>query len=246
MPIIVLSRSQEDIISKYVKLVKKMICMEETDEKMQNSMTDLKVRSMRDNSIFTGIPEQKGEDTEELLQDFIQRKYKLDYTISFERVHRIGKWREFNEHPRNIVAKFTYFKDREFIRTKAAQKLSRSYVWVNEQFPQKSKREGKNSTRLCARLRRTKNAQNWSGIFYTSRERCIRHLLNPPRLKVTTAKTKDPLSRVGKLLGEVTADHIKDNDRDQPQNIDRDQPQNIRDRDTRENGQIQQILKNAI
>ena len=90
---------------------------------------------------------------------------------------------------------------------------------------------------------------NWygdTGIFYTSRERCIRHLLNPPRLKVTTAKTKDPLSRVGKLLGEVTADHIKDNDRDQPQNIDRDQPQNIRDRDTRENGQIQQILKNAI
>ena len=109
--------------------------MKETDEKMLNSMTDLKVRSMRDNLIFTGIPEQKGEDTEELLQDFIQRKYKLDYTISFERVHRIGKWREFNEHPRNIVAKFTYFKDREFIRTKAAQKLSGSNVWVNEQFP---------------------------------------------------------------------------------------------------------------
>ena len=40
--------------------------MEETDEKMQNSMTDLKVRSMRDNLIFTGNPEQKGEDTKEL------------------------------------------------------------------------------------------------------------------------------------------------------------------------------------
>ena len=43
---------------------------ERTDENIQNSMTYLKVRSIRDNLIFTGIPEQKREDTEELLQDF--------------------------------------------------------------------------------------------------------------------------------------------------------------------------------
>lgn len=55
--------------------------------------------------------------------------------ISFERVHRMGRWNEFNEHPRNIVAKFTYYKDREFIRTHAAQKLKGSNVWVNEQYP---------------------------------------------------------------------------------------------------------------
>jgi hypothetical protein len=110
--------------------------MRELDENLQSSVTDLKVRSMRDNLVFSGIPEQIGEDTEAILQDFIQRKYRLNYETSFERVHRIGKWSEFNVHPRNIVAKFTYFKDREFIRTRAAQRLAGSKVWVNEQFPQ--------------------------------------------------------------------------------------------------------------
>ena len=68
---------------------------------------------MRYNLVFTGIPEERDEDTEAVILDLIQRKYKPDYHISFERVHRIGKANEFNERPRNIVAKFSYFKDRE-------------------------------------------------------------------------------------------------------------------------------------
>ena len=107
----------------------------EENEKLQSSVIDLKARYMRDNLVFSCIPEDKREDTEEVLQNFLQRKYKLDYEIQFERVHRMGKWNEFNEYPRKIVAKFTYFKDREYIRTRAAQKLRGSRVWVNEQFP---------------------------------------------------------------------------------------------------------------
>ncbi|XP_062609377.1 uncharacterized protein LOC134271145 [Saccostrea cucullata] len=107
----------------------------DANEALQNSVTDLKMRSMRDNLIFSGIPERRFEDTEAVLQDFIQRKYRLNYEISFERVHRMGKWNEFSEHPRNIVAKFTFYKDREFIRSRAPQKLKHSNVWVNEQFP---------------------------------------------------------------------------------------------------------------
>lgn len=64
-----------------------------------------------------------------------KKKYKLDYEVSFERVHRMGKWKEQSSQPRNIVAKFTYFNDREFIRTRAPQKLQKSNVWVNKQFP---------------------------------------------------------------------------------------------------------------
>lgn len=116
-------------------MVEKMRIMEDANEKLQNSVTDLKARSMRDNLVFSWIPEQRGEDTEALLQDFLQKKYKLDYETSFERVHRMGRWNEFSEHPRNIVAKFTYYKDREFIRTHAAQKLKGSNFWVNEQYP---------------------------------------------------------------------------------------------------------------
>jgi hypothetical protein len=68
---------------------------------------------MGDNHVFSGIPEIR-EDTEAILQDFIQTKYKMDYETSFERVHRIGKLSEFNVHPPNIVAaKFTYFMDKD-------------------------------------------------------------------------------------------------------------------------------------
>ena len=59
----------------------------------------------------------------------------ISYHISFERVHRIGKANEFNERPRNIVAKFSYFKDREYIRINAARKLHGTRIWVNEHFP---------------------------------------------------------------------------------------------------------------
>ncbi|XP_048759528.2 uncharacterized protein LOC125669122 [Ostrea edulis] len=120
----------------------------EENDKLQNSVIDLKARSMRDNLVFSGIPEDKSEDTEEVLQEFLQRKCKLDYEIQFERVHRMGRWNEFNEHPRKIVAKFTYYKDREFIRTRAAQKLRGSRVWVNEQFPPEKRKRGKNCTLL--------------------------------------------------------------------------------------------------
>ena len=38
---------------------------------LENSVTDLKARSMRDNLIFLGIPEGKLEGTEQALQDFL-------------------------------------------------------------------------------------------------------------------------------------------------------------------------------
>lgn len=90
---------------------------------------------MRDNLIFSGIPEGKLQDTEQVLQNFLQNKYKLDYKIDFERVHRIGKWNEFSVYPRKIVAKFSYFKDREYIRLNASKRLKGSQIYVNEQFP---------------------------------------------------------------------------------------------------------------
>lgn len=79
------------------------------------SVTDLNPRSIKDSLVLSGIEKQKGEkNTEAFLQDCIQRKLKLNYEISFETVHRIGKWNELNERSLNIVPKFTFLKDREF------------------------------------------------------------------------------------------------------------------------------------
>lgn len=54
---------------------------------------------MRDNLVFTGIQEDDREDTEEVLQAFLKRKFKLDNEVQFERVHRVGKYNEFSEYP---------------------------------------------------------------------------------------------------------------------------------------------------
>lgn len=49
---------------------------------------------MTDNLVFTGIQEDDSDNTEKVLQVFLQRKFKLDYEIQFERVHRVGKYTE--------------------------------------------------------------------------------------------------------------------------------------------------------
>lgn len=58
------------------------------------SLTDLRSRSMRDDLIFTGIPEktQRNEECVETLRDLLRRKLHSFGDISFERVHKLGKF----------------------------------------------------------------------------------------------------------------------------------------------------------
>lgn len=58
------------------------------------SLTDLRSRSMRDDLIFTGIPEktQRHGECVETLQDLLRRKLHFFGDISFERVHKLGKF----------------------------------------------------------------------------------------------------------------------------------------------------------
>lgn len=93
------------------------------NEGLQSSIIDLKSRSMRDNLIFSGIPDTTNEDCEAVLHHFLENKLKIDEYISFERVHRMGKPDEFKTKPRNIVAKLSFFKDGEFVRRHEPQKL---------------------------------------------------------------------------------------------------------------------------
>jgi hypothetical protein len=106
------------------------------DSEIQKSIVDLKSRSMRDNLVFCGIHEERDEDDcEQVVRKFLRDKLKITDDISFERVHRIGKPNEFSVKPRNIVAKFSFYKDRELVRRRAPMKLKGSNIWVNEQFP---------------------------------------------------------------------------------------------------------------
>ncbi|XP_041369643.1 uncharacterized protein LOC121383617 [Gigantopelta aegis] len=103
-------------------------------DELKERHLDLQSRSMRENLIFTGIPETgPDENTELLLITFIQKDMEIEQPISFERVHRFGK-RGYSG-PRPIVAKFYKFKDREMVRKAAPTKLKGKTFGVNEQFP---------------------------------------------------------------------------------------------------------------
>lgn len=68
---------------------------------------------MQDKLFFTGIPEERLEDTEAVLQVFFsQKRYKLGYNIPFERVQRMGIWSKWKETDKSFTekAKLQYMK----------------------------------------------------------------------------------------------------------------------------------------
>ncbi|KAK3106901.1 hypothetical protein FSP39_002444 [Pinctada imbricata] len=92
---------------------------------------------MRENLLFFGIPEEEEEYCDVVLTDYLTDTMKICTDISFERIHRVGRKHSprDGQRPRPIVAKFSFFKDREFVRRHAPWTLKGSNYWVQEQFP---------------------------------------------------------------------------------------------------------------
>lgn len=60
---------------------KELFEIREENSNLQESIIELKSRSMRDNLVFSGIHEERGENTEEILQEFIKRNSALTTTF---------------------------------------------------------------------------------------------------------------------------------------------------------------------
>lgn len=109
--------------------------LEEVRNELKEDMLDLRCRSMRDNLLFCGIPEE-AEDCGKTMRKFMCDKMRVRKEINFKRVHRIGqKSTNQKARPRNIVAKFTHYKDRELVRKQAPKMLKGTTYCVQEQFP---------------------------------------------------------------------------------------------------------------
>ena len=109
---------------------------------LEKRIIDNQSRSMRDNSVFYNVKEdekfteEEKVDTEAVLVKFIKEEMKVKSEIRFERVHRMGKAKQGTDGsiiPAPIVAKFSFFKQREEIR-RAAVYLRGSKAGVSEQF----------------------------------------------------------------------------------------------------------------
>ena len=94
--------------------------------------------SRRNNLNFFKIEEQQNETmekTENILRNFIIKELKVDeeemQNISIKRAHRIGKP---STTPRPIIAKFSFFKHKEYIRSKARNLKGTKYGLAKD-FP---------------------------------------------------------------------------------------------------------------
>jgi hypothetical protein len=117
---------------------------------------------MRDNLIFSGIPEadnfaEEGEDCEEVIQHCIESQMKLAGTFHFDRVHRLGKFNSQASYPRPIVAKFTYHKQKEYVRQKAPSALMNTDFFVREQFPVEIENRRKQLYPIAKQARKVRN-----------------------------------------------------------------------------------------
>lgn len=130
-------KKQTEIDSMLVKM--KALEQQQTDQErtIKSDITDLKCRNMRDNLLFFGIPEVKGEkdtDCTDKVLDLIETQLEIQNAkaeIKLHRAHRIGRFIQTKTRP--IVAKFAYYPDREKVRLNA-NKLERPYG-ISQQFP---------------------------------------------------------------------------------------------------------------
>ncbi len=119
-------------------LTENMTHLSEENKKIKENVIDLQARSMRDNLVFSGIPESAEEDPEATVKNFIKTYLKLPEdtveNICFERVHRMGAKKPGAPRPRPIVAKFGYFKQKEQVKSRGRE-LKGTDFGVNDQFP---------------------------------------------------------------------------------------------------------------
>ncbi|KAL7382699.1 hypothetical protein ABVT39_026726 [Epinephelus coioides] len=112
--------------------------MKSENGQMKEKMLQMTSRSMRENLIFSGIPETPGEDAETTLRQFFIKELRMDVemvkTIQFDHVHRMQSSREHQEKPRLLVTKFVRFKDKPVVKS-FSKRLAGKPFGLNDKFP---------------------------------------------------------------------------------------------------------------
>ena len=113
--------------------------VEKAQQSLEDTVTDLQCRSMRDNLLFFGLAERKNgrENCVTLIDDFCETQLGLSsVSDNIERAHRLGGWNEERTKPRPVVVKFASYRMREKVRERARRLAGTSFS-IQEQFPKK-------------------------------------------------------------------------------------------------------------
>ncbi|XP_041361932.1 uncharacterized protein LOC121377901 [Gigantopelta aegis] len=116
-------------------LSKNMNEVQEENQRLYDEILYLQTRSMRFNSLFSGIPDQgQDENTEDVLKSFIKKELEIEDDLPIQVTHRLGPYRPSNQRPRTIVAHFRQLKEKDKIK-QAAKKPAGKPFGINYQFP---------------------------------------------------------------------------------------------------------------
>lgn len=131
-----LQNSNRDLQTSVATLTQQMQNVTAENKHMKETILDIQARSMRDNLIFSGIPEAETDNPELSIQHFMQNQLKLSpdviNKITFHRVHRLGKLQE--RKPRPIIAKFEHYQHKELLKSKG-KLLKDTSFGMNDQYP---------------------------------------------------------------------------------------------------------------
>ena len=85
---------------------------------------------------YDGYGRIEPEDCESVIKEFLRSEMFIRRDIQFDCVHRFCKFRRDQQYSRPIIAKITYYKDKEGVWQKAPEVLMGKRFQVHEQFPQ--------------------------------------------------------------------------------------------------------------
>lgn len=130
-------RKENDSLKGTVFVIQKTLeTVTKENKQLRETVLDVQTRSMRDNLIFSGIPERENDDAEQSIREFMCHQLKLSqksvHEISFLRVHRLGK--KGKDKARPIIARFEHFKQKELVRSRGKD-LKGTNFWINDHFP---------------------------------------------------------------------------------------------------------------
>ena len=110
-----------------------MSMMKKKIGEMEMKMIDVEARGRRNNLLFFGLQEEKGEDCFKKVKQMIKNDMGIKKDMPLIRCHRLGPLREHTKQPRPIITAFLDFRDKETVRMARSQ-LSHP-KGVGEDFP---------------------------------------------------------------------------------------------------------------
>lgn len=196
---------------KGTKFKKELAQIQQENEALKATVSDLQYESNKNNLIFYGIFDSPDENVKDLLNGFVRDELKVRKKIAFRRVHRMNS----KHKPRPIIATFDDFRDRELVRS-SAHRLKGSSLGVSEQYPPNVQRARK---RLVPILRQAKR-QRLKAVLIKDKLYIENELFDPTKHEVHRKLEREAMHNAEPMVARNLQDDGGGDQRDDSRKVD--------------------------